>query len=86
MVKGVNKTIIEINNTGSKYFDRVVFYINPSYTSLPRSKLESKAGDIIRSAEPVMMPQRKKGRHAKRGQFLLPLALIAAAIIFLLVK
>ena len=30
MVKGVNKTVIEVNNTGSKVFDRIVFYVSPS--------------------------------------------------------
>ena len=27
MVKGVNKTIIEVNNTGSRYFEKIVFYL-----------------------------------------------------------
>ena len=34
MVKGVNKTIIEVNNTGSKVFDRIVFYVNPTCANL----------------------------------------------------
>jgi len=34
MVKGVNKTIIEVNNTGSKVFDRIVFYVSPSCGNL----------------------------------------------------
>ena len=32
MVKGVNKTVIEINETGSKYFERVVFFVSPEYS------------------------------------------------------
>lgn len=34
MVKGVNKTVIEVNNTGSKVFDRIVFYVSPAYCNL----------------------------------------------------
>lgn len=34
MVKGVNKTVIEVNNTGSRVFDRIVFYVNPSCGNL----------------------------------------------------
>lgn len=34
MVKGVNKTVIEVNNTGSKVFDRIVFYVSPSCGNL----------------------------------------------------
>lgn len=39
MVKGVNKTVIEVNNTGSKIFDRVVFYVSPSYSNLNQKNL-----------------------------------------------
>ncbi len=34
MVKGVNKNIIEVNNTGSDIFEKIVFYITPKYASL----------------------------------------------------
>lgn len=39
MVKGVNKTIIEVNNTGSKVFDRIVFYVSPSCGNLSAKNL-----------------------------------------------
>lgn len=39
MVKGVNKTVIEVNNTGSKIFDRIVFYVNPSCSDLSAKTL-----------------------------------------------
>ena len=39
MVKGVNKTVIEVNNTGSKIFDRVVFYVSPTYSNLNQKNL-----------------------------------------------
>lgn len=39
MVKGVNKTVIEVNNTGSKVFDRIVFYVSPSCSNLSAKSL-----------------------------------------------
>ena len=39
MVKGVNKTVIEVNNTGSKVFDRIVFYVSPSCSNLSAKNL-----------------------------------------------
>lgn len=39
MVKGVNKTVIEVNNTGSKVFDRIVFYVSPSCVNLSAKNL-----------------------------------------------
>ncbi len=87
MVKGVNKTIIEINNTGSKYFDRVLLFVNPAHASVPQSRLEAKAAEIIRSAEPgKAFPKRKRKRRNKRRLLLgcSLLVLAAALIIFLL--
>ena len=47
MVKGVNKTVIEVNNTGSKVFDRIVFYgISENNKSLIED-LYSEEGTII---------------------------------------
>lgn len=40
MVKGVNKTIIEVNNTGSKVFDRIVFYVSPNCANLSPKHLK----------------------------------------------
>lgn len=39
MVKGVNKTVIEVNNTGSKVFDRIVFYVSPACGNLSAKNL-----------------------------------------------
>ena len=39
MVKGVNKTIIEVNNTGSKVFERGVFYVSPSCSNMSAKNL-----------------------------------------------
>lgn len=39
MVKGVNKTVIEVNDTGSRVFDRIVFYVSPSCGGLSSKNL-----------------------------------------------
>lgn len=41
MVKGVNKSIIEINDTGSEYFEKIVFYVAPKYGKLGIKQLLS---------------------------------------------
>lgn len=40
MVKGVNKTVIEVNNTGSKVFEKIVFYVNPGCGNLSAKSLK----------------------------------------------
>lgn len=43
MVKGVSKTIIEVNNTGSKLFEKIVFYVTPEYGNLSAKQLKKAA-------------------------------------------
>lgn len=43
MVKGVNKTVIEVNNTGSKLFEKIVFYVTPEYGNLSAKQLRRAA-------------------------------------------
>ncbi len=43
MVKGVNKTVIEVNNTGSRYFEKIVFYVTPQYGNLSAKQLKKAA-------------------------------------------
>lgn len=46
MVKGVNKTVIEVNNTGSKFFEKIVFYVTPEYGNLSAKQLKEAAKNI----------------------------------------
>ncbi len=46
MVKGVNKTVIEVNDTGSKMFDKIVFYVNPKYGTLTARQLSRAAKEF----------------------------------------
>ena len=39
MVKGVNKTVIEVNDTGSKMFEKLVFFVATQYGNLKASTL-----------------------------------------------
>lgn len=83
MVKGVNKTVIEINETGNKYFERVVFFVNPEYSFMSQNKLESKAIDYMSDGVSSLNFQRiKKGRGKKIAA--LVTALLAVIIISVL--
>ncbi len=46
MVKGVSKTIIEVNNTGSKFFEKIVFYVTPEYGNLNAKHLKRAAAEF----------------------------------------
>lgn len=46
MVKGVNRTVIEVNDTGSKVFEKIVFYVSPQYGNLGARALSKAANEI----------------------------------------
>ena len=46
MVKGVNKTVIEVNDTGSKLFEKIVFYVTPQYGNMNSKELARAASEF----------------------------------------
>ncbi len=47
MIKGVNRSVIEVNETNNKYFEKVIFYVNPSFNGMPFTKLKTEAENIV---------------------------------------
>lgn len=81
MVKGVNRQVIEINNTDSIYFEKAVFYLKPGVRTLPSEISER---EINRIAAQFGM-QKKKLAVGRRliysGIFLI--MLVIAVIFFI---
>ena len=53
MIKGVNRQVVEITETQCEYFERVLFFIKPEYSSVSEGDLKERASVI---AESVGMP------------------------------
>lgn len=86
MVKGVNKTVIEVNNTGSKMFEKIVLYVTPEYGNLSAKQLRKAAGNLVLGFEDVKkMPSVRKRIARKRKLLVCSIGGIAAAIITALV-
>ena len=91
MVKGVNRTVIEINDTGNKYFSRVVFFINPEYSFMPSGKLENRAKEYLGTldkrdfAVPRTRQKRRTSRTLATALVLSATLLTAAAVVLLIV-
>lgn len=67
MVKGVSKTIIEVNNTGSKFFEKIVFYVTPEYGNLNAKHLKRAAAEFAFNYNDSInrKPLRKQYRRKK---------------------
>ena len=83
MLKGVNKSIVEINDTGNMYFERVVLYIRPEMNNVPERHIAREAAEYINSNVPdrISASSRKKGRTLYL--FLIHFSVAAAALIAL---
>ena len=89
MVKGVSKTVIEVNNTGSKLFEKIVFYVTPEYGNLSAKQLKKAASTFAFYHEtlPKRKSLRKRYKWRKKRIALIcggVVALVVGTLIFLL--
>ena len=83
MVKGVNKTIIEVNNTGSKYFEKIVFYVTPQYGNLSAKQLRKAASTFSFNFDSKV--DRKPLRKIKKRQKLIRISLVVLSCLIALI-
>jgi hypothetical protein len=58
MLKGVNKQILEVTNTESPYFEKIIFFVRPALHGVSSEKLEHEAKKI--STQTSVKPPRQK--------------------------
>jgi hypothetical protein len=89
MVKGVNKRVIEVNDTGSKFFEKIVFYVTPQYSELTPAQLKEATKFLYLGPEgrPNRTPLRKRHLRKKRVAFWSGLVLVLIGVaVFLILK
>ncbi len=87
MVKGVSKSVIEISETGNRYFSKVILYVAPEFSSAGEQKLNKEASRLIEEFDLAgrLVPLRKSMRKRKLLSFLiLGSSLVFAAGIMIL--
>ena len=75
MIKGVNRQVVEVAETGSDYFERALFFVNPKYYGMTDGKLRERAQTLVKSAG---NPPRVKGTE-KRSKVKLFIEIAASA-------
>lgn len=68
MVKGVNRQVLEIHETGCEYFEKALFFVRPEYSAEKESKLKGSAMKSIRNSAGV--PKTRKQKIKSRAFFL----------------
>lgn len=47
MLRGVNKQIIEVKDTGSRYFERALLFVRPEFAEMRPGQLEAEADKFL---------------------------------------
>lgn len=61
MIKGINRTIIEVTDTGNVYYERALLVLRPEYANVQRGLLEKEAKKMLVS---MTAPSTIKKSHA----------------------
>ncbi|MEE1074799.1 MAG: hypothetical protein U0K93_04920 [Acutalibacteraceae bacterium] len=80
MVKGVSKTIIEVNNTGSKLFEKIVFYVTPEYGNLSAKQLKRAATEFSFNYDSAIHKNTALRKRCKRKRNIKLLAVCGAVL------
>lgn len=51
MIRGINRQIIDVQETGSSYYERAYFVVKPEFASAQQQLLEKEARKILKSID-----------------------------------
>lgn len=65
MIKGVNRQVVEIQDTGSEIFERILVIIRPEYSDLSHDTLERETQRVMHNILPSTKNKKSKRRKKK---------------------
>ena len=71
MLQGVNHQVVEVTRPECEYFERVIFFVKPEYSTVSEGTLRERAGKIAGSAGAPPPTRTKINRLASAGRILL---------------
>ena len=60
MVKGVNRQVLEIHETGCEYFEKALFFVKPEYSRENEGKLKTEAMSSAMNFKSVPKTRKQK--------------------------
>ncbi len=85
MVKGVNKTVIEISCTDNGYFERAILFVSPEQSHISQKRLYSEADKYVKLLSAGMadkIPERsQEARKANLRRYKIKMLMMAAALL-----
>lgn len=65
MIKGVNRQVVEVSETGCDYFERVMFFVKPEYAGISEGKIRDRAS-MIANGGTLPPPTKKPSSRLRR--------------------
>ena len=79
MIKGINRQVVEVKDTGNECFERILFFIKPEYAGLSEGKIRERAGLIAKGA---CLPPPTKVKKSRLNEALkITLSILSGVII-----
>lgn len=85
MIKGINRQIIEINQTGSLYYEKALLIVKPEFASAQQQVLEREALRILKKIDAPSIYKRKS-RLAVKIIFALACSLCGGLLAYFMFK
>ena len=82
MIKGVNRQVVEITKPNCDYFERVVFFVKPEFTSVSEGRLRERANIMANStgSPPVTKIKKRRALTAFRILFWLSIGVLLGVL------
>ncbi|MBQ7860658.1 MAG: hypothetical protein IJ349_00445 [Clostridia bacterium] len=75
MIKGINRQVVEVKDTGNDCFEKILFFVKPEYAGMSEGKIRERAGLVTKGA--AAPPPTKMPKSRLNEVFKLSLCLIA---------
>lgn len=62
MIKGINRQVVEVKDTGNECFEKILFFIKPEYAGLSEGKIRERAGLVAKGATTPPPTKLKRNR------------------------
>lgn len=88
MIKGVNRQVVEVNDTECDYFEKIMFFVKPEYACVSEGKIRERAGIIASGASPAPPTKLKKKRSLEITKLVLTFlcGVVSALVVTALIK
>lgn len=62
MIKGINRQVVEVKDTGSDCFEKILFFVKPEYAGISEGKIRERAGLVAKGVALPPPTRLKKNR------------------------